>query len=536
MRSILDHRNCTIALILLTVVSVGARAQAPSSLDDALRDLVGYETGRSSQMLRVIETAVFASLDDQEARTRLETRLLAVLADEQATLEARSFVCRQLAVIGGTASIPALTDLLDDETLSHMARTALQSMPGVEARLALTGAVARLEGDLRVGVINSLAQRAEMETARVLDPAAAASTEELAAMARALARVGGEQAWSALEQIATRLERGDAAGRTLAVQVQLAVADGRAREGQTGQAADLYEEVIAAATRMHERYAAMQGLLEVRPDEGLRRLNRRREGQDPAVRAHAVRLMSQMRRSDAVALLVAHLADLARESDTAALQVDVLHALEARGDSRAGAAVATFARSPDADVRTAAVQALGAVGTGGEVTLLARLAAQREADAAESLLMLRGPGIDLAMVDAIDGVEPPVRIELARALASRRADSAAARLVPLAEAEADGPARRAMLETLGEIAGPSELSGFAQLVIDESEAEDGAAGRAFARACARLGDPESGFEALLQAAGGPELLMTPRLLIVLGLIGGERSATLVGRGLESSDR
>ena len=67
--------------------------------------------------------------------------------------------CQRLALVGDDSAIPALAALLQDPKLSHYARTALEPMPGDAADRALRQALEKVDGDLLIGLINSIAVR-----------------------------------------------------------------------------------------------------------------------------------------------------------------------------------------------------------------------------------------------------------------------------------------------------------------------------------------------------------------------------------------
>lgn len=108
-----------------------------------------------------------------------------ILKDPGSSEFAKAKACQRLAVVGDEASVPAIAALLGDPRLSHYARTALEPMPGPAASKALREALGRLEGILRVGVINSIAVRrdgealpllAELRRSEDADAAAAATS------------------------------------------------------------------------------------------------------------------------------------------------------------------------------------------------------------------------------------------------------------------------------------------------------------------------------------------------------------------------
>ena len=85
--------------------------------------------------------------------------LVAILNDPDATEFAKAKACQRLAMVGDAAAVPALAGLLSDPRLAHYARTALEPMPPGAADQALREALGKLDGDLLVGVINSIGVR-----------------------------------------------------------------------------------------------------------------------------------------------------------------------------------------------------------------------------------------------------------------------------------------------------------------------------------------------------------------------------------------
>lgn len=100
-----------------------------------------------------------AQTDAADIMTLSQDRLIAILEDEDASEFAKAKACQRLAVIGDDAAVPALGALLTNPKLSHYARFALEPMPGEAASKALRAALEKLQGDLLIGVINSIGRR-----------------------------------------------------------------------------------------------------------------------------------------------------------------------------------------------------------------------------------------------------------------------------------------------------------------------------------------------------------------------------------------
>jgi hypothetical protein len=135
---------------------------------------------------------------DATARAALEKRLLAYLGGSYSSVT-RSFVCRQLALIGSAASVPAVTPLVLDEELSVHARNALERIPGPESEKALRDALGQAKGRTRIGVINSVAARRDAASTPVLIKILGEDPESAAAAAKALGEMalGRPKRWPA---------------------------------------------------------------------------------------------------------------------------------------------------------------------------------------------------------------------------------------------------------------------------------------------------------------------------------------------------
>ncbi|MEI7954748.1 MAG: HEAT repeat domain-containing protein [Verrucomicrobiota bacterium] len=129
-------------------------------LDKAFDALKTYDWGMEPNIVKPIEDAIVATHTDAAARKELETRLIAALKAE-APRAAKDVICRALKTIGTAAAVPALEPLLGDEKLSHMARYALERIPGPEAAKALTDALSKGTPKVKSGVIGSLGARGE---------------------------------------------------------------------------------------------------------------------------------------------------------------------------------------------------------------------------------------------------------------------------------------------------------------------------------------------------------------------------------------
>ncbi|MEX2380837.1 MAG: hypothetical protein WD490_00485, partial [Opitutales bacterium] len=136
-------------------------------LGEAFERLSQWELGDDADDLVFVTEEVVRAAKDPSLQRTIEERLIAVL-ESGATTDAKRFACRQLFVIGTEASVGALSALLVDPELSHMARYALEIMPEGPADEALREALGELDGPLAAGVIDSIGKRGDTEAVELL--------------------------------------------------------------------------------------------------------------------------------------------------------------------------------------------------------------------------------------------------------------------------------------------------------------------------------------------------------------------------------
>ncbi len=242
--------------------SAALAADAPkvhsAELDKAFEVLATFDWGSEPKALNPIDRAIIATEGDAEGRKALEVRLAAVLGSD-ASRAAKDYACRALSAAGTAASVPALSALLSDGELSHMGRYALQRIPDAEAGEALRKALTELDGDLRIGVIESLGGRQDTAAtpalSRLLNDSDAAT---VAAAATSLAKIGTPEAAKAL--VAAVAKAPDAA-KTPVTDACFRCAERLVADGKRAEAVAVYKTFTGAEQPRHVRLAATRGML-----------------------------------------------------------------------------------------------------------------------------------------------------------------------------------------------------------------------------------------------------------------------------------
>ncbi|MBI4602203.1 MAG: HEAT repeat domain-containing protein [Planctomycetes bacterium] len=235
---------------------------ANDALEKAFEALKGYDWGTDPATLKMIDDALAAARGDAASRSELEARLAAVLRSA-APRAAKDFACRRLSRAGSAACVPALAGLLGDDSLSHMARYALERLPCPEAGSALREALSKLEGKLKAGAVRSLGARRDVESIPRLaelssdpDPLVAATA------AAALGQVGTAEAAAALAAKEGAVAAGKAPDSLCraAADARLECAERLLGAGKKAEAAAIYEALRSASQPEHVRLAASLGL------------------------------------------------------------------------------------------------------------------------------------------------------------------------------------------------------------------------------------------------------------------------------------
>ncbi len=214
-----------------------------ASLDKPFETLKAFDWGGDTAAFEPIDAAVVAAHADPALRADLEKRLAALLT-AGTSRAAKEYVCRKLSLIGTAASVPTLAALLPDTDNSHMARFALERINAAEAGAALRQALGTVQGDLKIGVISSLAGRGDTACVQQLAALLGGDSRTAVAAADALGRLHTPEAVQAL---AAASSVSDKAAAAAIVDARLACAESLLQQGKRGEATAIYQSLAAAA-------------------------------------------------------------------------------------------------------------------------------------------------------------------------------------------------------------------------------------------------------------------------------------------------
>jgi len=515
-----------------TILVAGALALLAGAVAraDVYDDVVKYEWAQPRTPLATIEQEA-RDAATPAARAAIETKLLKALADPGATYECKQFVCRMLRRMGSPACVPALAKLLADEKLSHMARFALQDLPGDEAGAALRDAMDKLSGKLRVGVITSLGERRDAKAVPALAKLASGADVELAhAAIGALGRIATADAAKALAgaKVPDSL-------KNKATDACLVCADRMLDAGDAAAAAAIYTKTFAEAGPKPLRIAALRGMVLADGEKAAATLIGLLKDKDADLRRAATKFLVEMPGPGAAQVIAAKLAAVSTAEQ--AMLIDVL---TQRGDAAAAAAVTQLVDSKDEPVRLAAVKALAVLGDASSVPVLVKTAAAGGplGDAAtKSLNELKGEGVGEAIGKLLDSPDAVVRAGAIGVLTARGDRSMCGEMLKAAR-DPDEKIRMAAIEGVGALGGCQVLPGIVSLLVaSKPGAERDALDRAVTAVAGRVDEGERDVAAAAVAAGlaKADADAKVRLLTVLGRTGGPKALEAVRGQVGAAD-
>ncbi|MBW7864759.1 MAG: HEAT repeat domain-containing protein [Candidatus Hydrogenedens sp.] len=464
-----------LALVPALLCAMPCVAQDAASLDEAFDLLASYEFGQSRAPLSQISAAALAAPVEASGNTPVkadfEKRFAAMLKTD-ITMDARRFICRELALIGTEISVPAVADMLKKPETFQLAATTLEMNPSPQAAKALMSALEGANPAQRVIIASSLGRQGSPDAVPALAGMLGASETDVAREAAlALAGIGTDEACAA---VADALAKADAAGRTLFTEACLTCAENAVNSGALDRARPLMDTLSGAEFPGHVRAAVMALQIKASPGKAAVLIAKAVTDPDPEIARVALGLARGIQGGEITAALTGLL-----DSAAPARQAAVLDVLAARGDAAGADAAAKLALAEDQAVAVAALRALGVLGGESAVQLLAERAATSRGDlrtaAQESLSLLRGAGVNNALLGLAEkGKDQGVRLQALRSLGERRAVEVSDAVFTLAsdkDAEVAAEALKA-LRALAKTEDMPRLLGLLEKSGDDSRREE----------------------------------------------------------------
>lgn len=537
MRRIINiSRFGAVVLAFIGLAAETSLTGATVQLDPDINKITNYRALDDRQDLCAAQDRVRAAAGNPAELRHLQQQFVAVIGWHEASVEAKAFACRQLALIGDAQAVPALAVLLPDPRLSDMARFALERIPGSAADRALRQALGRLQGLARVGVINSMGERRDFAAARLLAKTLNDSDPVVAeASAAALGKIGGPIAYKTLTRARVKA---DPAIRPMVTDACLLLARQLIADKKAEQAYTIYLAIYQDMSEPQgKRLAALTGLIAARPAGCASMVIPILEGQDAALKTFVLRFVRETSDLASAQALAAELRRFTVED-----QIRVIGALAARQSSTAREAsriaVLTAAKASDQDVQVAALKALRWLGNASDIPVLLSAATsgndRSQSTARESLDRLRGKDVDEGLITALNEAGPKLRAELIRSLGARGVLAASPAIFKAASQDDDADVRMQAFKALARLAQERDLPGLIDLLKQtKGEDEKGAAEATTLAVCEKVSNESARSKVLLTALGAESSpAVRASMLRILGGIGGDAALVAVQGALK----
>ncbi len=395
----------------------------------------------------------------QDSSAAKERELISLLQSNAPKAE-KALACKKLAIYGSKDAIPALEPLLSDPELASWARIPLEVIPDPAADSALRGAMGKLQGNLLIGVINSIGVRRDPKAVSgLVKKLKDSDAEVISAAAVALGHIGGAKAAKALNQA---LATAPQTARSDVAEGCILCAEGFMAQGKAPQAVKLYDTVRAADVLRERQLEAIRGAILARGSAGLPMLLEQLRSPDKALFGIGLRTARELPGRDVTEALAAELRRCSPERQTF-----LLLALADRSDAAVMPAILEAAHSGPQSLRLAAVGALDRLGNVSSLPVLLKIAADNDAELSQAALsaLARLPGneVDADLVARLLVAKGSDRQVLVTLAGQRHIESALPMIVRSAE-DSDAGVRHAAVQAIGILGNDAQAADLVRLL------------------------------------------------------------------------
>ncbi len=505
------------AVLVLAALAGASTARAQSAEPNPFARLKFYDF-QARQPVQAIQDLIQKALVAHAPTVTIETGLIDVIQDPQATFAGKQEAARFLWMIGTARSVPALAKLLPDEKLSNVARYALERNSDPTAAAALRAALKTLTGVQRIGVINSLGDRADPLAVQVLKPFVVSSDQALAEAAiTAIGKIGTPSAIAVLKTLPLNSVN---AGEAMVRASERMIAGPNRALAQT-----MLVSLAGPGRPTFVRSAALRALSMASAPQTNRILLEEMKGPDTYLQQVAAKIAGSRGDSALIALIRLNWAALAPMPQSV-----LLTQFAARRLPDASPLALLSLKSPDPAVRSAAMVACGHLMAAQAVQPLLDIAAHgdgRDRDSAREVLSnLPGPAAESAIITAGAAGSAEVKREVIRVAVGRGTPASTAWLMATANGSDAGLAAEA-LRGLERTAGPNEYAALVKLLTGATADEVRDASRqAVVSVGGRMGR-DSAAAPLLAAYQGAQGASKIALLLALGELGGDQALAVL---------
>jgi HEAT repeat protein len=460
----------------------------------------------------------------ERARAIAERALVGAIA-AHSDIEVRTFLLRQLSLVGGDHAASAAAPLLSDDALVEPAAQMMLSIKGRAAGQALLSALDTARGPARITIVKALG---ELEVPEAHDRLVAFTRDDDPAMRRSalagLAAMADARSYKTLGDAAERAGFGyDPANATAAL---LDYAKNLAEKGDPATAEKVCRLIVRKTNRtdlLPTRAAALDVLVGIRGHEALPDLLKAVDHADRAYRNAALRTAERLRGIAAVR----RWGDKVRKADPER-RAEIVAMLGRQGDRLALRVVRAALSSQEPDVMLAAAEALARIERAGATPELLALLKTADATAVDRLAEILGTTLDERHLDPLAGMLDALPLQARAAgvalIGAKGGKRFADRIFRLTTDQAP-EVRAAALGALAGVANASDLSELLRMLADVDADAVPAVQRAVVASALQSTPGEARIAPLLEAM--KTSAHGERVLGVLPQVGGSRALAAV---------
>ena len=538
----MNHRKTTCLIVTLFLFLVTSTFQGlcqvkPSreiitDIEKLLNVISGYEYDKSRDWLQEFQDILHEVYKDPEAVKETEQLMIRFL-QSNATMAGKQFICKYLGAIATKESIPVLSGMLADENTAEISLYVLEQIPDGAACEAMRNALPGTTKNTNVAIINSLGVCRDDKTVELLtkfiyenDPLISESAIS------ALGAIGTLKSADILNTAINNLT-GDL--KWIATDAWLKCADRFVVENKLTDAQIIYNNVYAANSPLFLRKAALNGMFKTTQEDPVDFIIKHLQGDDPQIRPSVISLIYELSDDQNPGRIFNEI-DSISQTD----QLYLFTAIAYYGDCSMNQVIIDAINHDDPEVRMAGLKAIAKTGNASDILFLAEKASTlrgTERDLArESLYMLRGPEVDMAILSAVENAEPIIKVELIKSISERNITSAISMLLKFSE-HADQNVRIESIEALGKIASPDDLPQIIQLLVNaRSDRERKTAETAINMVTLKMPDGQHKSKDILSILPTVKDHATLNSFIaILGEIGDDRDFSILKEYLNSED-
>ena len=431
----------------------------------------------------------------------------------------KAIACKKLAIDGSSECVGDLAKLLTDPQLASWSRIALEAIPGAAPDEALRKSSESLEGNLLIGVLNSIGVRRDAGSVEVLTKRLSDKNEDVAAAAAvALGRVGNE---AAVKVLRPGLANASAKVRSAVAEGCVLAAERMHADGKSPDAVALYDEIRKTELPKQRIVEATRGAILARGKEGIPLLVEQLRSKDRKLFEVGLFVAREFPGNEVDKALASELDSAA--PDRAAL---IILAMADRPETVVVSAISKAAMSGPKPVRLAAIKSLSQVGDASSLNALLETAVDSDEDLAlaakATLADLPGDKVNAEIGVMLPKAKGKSYLLLIELVGQRRIEATPALIKALESS--DSKIRGAALVALGETVTLKNLGVLISQATAPKNAEDGAAAQqALKTASVRMPDREACAAELSAALDKAPAASKVLLLEILGDVGGERA-------------